>query len=230
MGVHCCRAESIAKSLFMKQTAKQCYNLKIEADFCKAVKALTPELQAYAVIYGTSPDEAKDFVQELWMKAWQENWADIELLEAAWLKTVLKNSIIDHYRGMHIRKVVKKSTDELAESVPGSHYACGAMLEAFCEREDLHDFALDFLSKLDKRYREVMELACDNPVDFNRVASVLNRKKSTVKKQYQRVRKQFREAVHKWEKQRKRGGGCLIPFHSKGFQTFCLPVNGYFRY
>lgn len=130
-------------------------------------------LVRYAFRITRDLEEAREIVQEVFLRLWQEEETELEPRLAEWLFTVCRNRAIDRRRK---DKHMVPLSDDQAEKAASEEAPPGAELES---RQDLSE-AMRSLSKLPERQQEVIRLKFQNGMTYEQIARVTGLSASNV--------------------------------------------------
>jgi RNA polymerase sigma-70 factor, ECF subfamily len=164
------------------------------AEFEATVLPHRPDLYAFALRYTRDPADAEDLVQEALMRAFAA-WGQFisGSNPRAWIFRILFNSFINTYRR---RKRLRRLTDETPGDAVGALYGwqrplaandpAGTLLE-----QEFSDDVVRALDALSPTYRQVVELADVDGIQYREIATRLGVPMGTVMSRLFRARRQL---------------------------------------
>jgi RNA polymerase sigma-70 factor (ECF subfamily) len=160
-------------------------------------KYLAP-VYSFVFRYVGNPDDAKDIVQETWIKVWKHlKKFDTRKNFKPWIFSIAKNTALDVLKK---KKTVSFSAfeNEQGENVLENTIADPAPLpQEILERKDIADMLERSLSKLSPKNRAVVHLYHNENLTFQEIADVVGEPLNTVKSRYRRALLLLREILLK---------------------------------
>jgi len=120
-------------------------------------------LVQYAVRFTRDIDQARDVVQDTFLRLCRADRATIESRLAAWLFTVCRNRALDIYRKEH-------RMDAMSDTMAAAWSAATPAPEAEVERRDAHRRALDVLGTLSTNQQEVIRLKFQAGLSYREIS------------------------------------------------------------
>jgi len=157
--------------------------------------------------------EAEDILQEVYIKLYMGEAADVPEARDAWLYKVATNLCLDSLRRRARRPVAAPDADpaslELAEEGPRS-------LQSLLERQEVSACVQRHIHRLPEAYQTVLVLYELNGLTAKEIAEMLELPLTTVKMRLHRARTMFREAFER---------GCVFSVDPEGVVQ-CDPKGG----
>lgn len=123
-------------------------------------------LLRYAASILRDPDNARDVVQETFVRLWREPRGQVEARVVPWLFRVCRNRALDYRRKE--KRMTPIETNPAAP--PPADTAPDPGLAA--ETRDSHDRVLQFMATLPENQREVVRLKFQNGLSYKEIAEV----------------------------------------------------------
>jgi RNA polymerase sigma-70 factor (ECF subfamily) len=160
-------------------------------------KYLAP-VYSFVCRYVGNSDDAKDIVQETWIKAWKHlKRFDTNKNFKPWIFSIAKNTALD---ALKKKKSIPFSAfeNEQGENVLENTIVDPAPLPSeLLERRDIADMLEKSLSKLSSQNRAVVHLYYNEQLTFHEIAEILGEPLNTVKSRYRRALALLRELLLK---------------------------------
>ena len=170
--------------------------LKDAKQYGPLVERYYKPLLRYALRLGCpSPDDAKDVLQETFLKAYVNlNDYDDRLKFSSWIYRIAHNETINFFRKEKVRPRVAASEDEqaLLENIR-DELDLAAEMDKRIERERIERA----LSTLDKKYQNVLVLKFWEEKSYEEIADILRVPMGTVATLMSRGKKKLKDALHK---------------------------------
>ena len=129
------------------------------------VDAHAADLTRYAASILYDADAAKDVVQDVFLRLWQEPRAKVEGHVLPWLFRVCRNRALDVRRkGGRMKRLDEASVANTAIDAPGP--------ELMAEQQDSHTRILQLMQALPENQQEVVRLKFQNGMSYKEIASV----------------------------------------------------------
>jgi RNA polymerase sigma-70 factor (ECF subfamily) len=129
------------------------------------VDAHAADLTRYAASILYDADAAKDVVQDVFLRLWQEPRANVEGHVLPWLFRVCRNRALDVRRkGGRMKRLDEASVERTAADVPGP--------ESLAEQQDSHARILQMMQSLPDNQQEVVRLKFQNGMSYKEIANV----------------------------------------------------------
>ncbi len=129
------------------------------------VDAHAADLTRYAASILYDADGAKDVVQDVFLRLWQEPRANVEGHVLPWLFRVCRNRALDVRRkGGRMKRLDEASAERAATDAPGP--------ETVTEQQDSHAQILQMMQALPENQQEVVRLKFQNGMSYKEIASV----------------------------------------------------------
>lgn len=144
-------------------------------------------------ISGLSREDAEDVLQDVFIKAYTNlNDFDTSLKFSSWIYRIAHNQVVSNFRKLKARPQAADivESDKLLERI-----ASEIDIEDEVDRRYLAENIGKILSKLDKKYREVLVLKFLEEKDYQEISDILQKPKGTVAALLNRAKTKFREAA-----------------------------------
>ncbi len=119
----------------------------------------------YALRFTRDIEEARDVVQDTFLRLCRADRAEVEDRLAAWLYTVCRNRALDIYRKEH-------RMDTLGEAAIATHARAAPAPEVLAEQRDTHRRALAALGGLSHNQQEVVRLKFQAGLSYREISEV----------------------------------------------------------
>jgi len=142
-------------------------------------------------ISNVSVDEAKDLLQEIFIKTYQNlNGYDPGLKFSSWIYRITRNHVISHYRKNKNKQTLVSSevNDELLNNLVSDFDITKAV-----DQQILRDNILEALNQIDDKYKEVIVLKYFEQKSYEEISDIIKKPQGTVATYLNRGRKQFKE-------------------------------------
>ena len=142
-------------------------------------------------ISNVSIDEAKDLLQDIFIKVYQNlNDFDATLKFSSWIYRITRNHVISHYRKNKNQQAVSSSevNDEILNNLV-SDLDVTKEIDLKILRENI----LSALIKIDGKYREVIILKYFEEKSYEEISDIIKKPKGTVATYLNRAKKQFKK-------------------------------------
>lgn len=163
--------------------------------YLRLMERYEKKLLSYVVrISGISQDEARDVVQESFIKAYKNlEGFDKSLKFSSWIYRIAKNEAISAYRKNKIRpKPLGIGREKMAERL-----LADSDLENDMDKNFLNKYVQDILDKIDKKYKEVLVLNFWEGYGYKEISNILKKPIGTVGTLINRAKKSFKEQYTK---------------------------------
>ncbi len=159
------------------------------ASFDHLFSVYKERLYAFALGYLKSTEDARELVQEVFIKVW-ENREELDEKKSfnAYLFTISKNTILNHFR----KRANDKKYIEYIKQHTGIEYT---RTEEDIEYSDLEGQAKKVIDQLPPRRRKIYRLSREEGLTYEEIASKLNISKKTVENQITQALKFLRERL-----------------------------------
>lgn len=139
---------------------------RYESDWMRSlVDAHAADLTRYAASILYDADAAKDVVQDVFLRLWQEPRANVEGHVLPWLFRVCRNRALDVRRkGGRMKRLDEATAATTAADAPGP--------ERLAERQDSHAQVWQMMRSLPENQQEVVRLKFQNGMSYKEIASV----------------------------------------------------------
>lgn len=166
--------------------------LKNQDNFLHIVNRYEQKLLYFILrISNVTIDEAKDLLQEIFIKIYQNlNDYDPDLKFSSWIYRITRNHVISHYRKNKNKPTL--FTSEINEE------AFNNLVSEFditkeIDRQILNKNILDILNQLDDKYREVIVLKYFEEKNYEEISDIIKKPIGTIGTLINRAKKQFKE-------------------------------------
>lgn len=142
-------------------------------------------------ISNVSVDEAKDLLQEVFIKTYQNlNGYDPSLKFSSWIYRITRNHVISHYRKNKNKQTLVSSdvNDELLNNLISDFDIVKVV-----DQQILSQKILKILNKLDDKYKEVIVLKYFEEKSYNEISDIIKKPQGTVATYLNRAKIQFKE-------------------------------------
>ena len=142
-----------------------------------------------------APERAEDILQDTFLRAWQSlpRLKLDNLYFGAWLYTIARNLINDHYRNMQ-RRPAAENIDDHGDLISGDDVAANTELKLDIERMRAS------LAELSPTYRQVLELRFIQEFSVDETAKILGRNSLSVRVVQHRAIKKLQKLLSDNEK------------------------------
>ena len=166
--------------------------LKNQANFLYLVNRYEQKLFYFIRrISNVSVDEAKDLLQDVFIKVYQNlNDFDQSLKFSSWIYRIARNHVISHYRKNRHQQAVASPevNDEILNNLV-SDFDITKEIDSKILRENI----LSVLNKIDGKYREVIILKYFEEKSYEEISDIIKKPTGTVGTYLNRAKKQFKE-------------------------------------
>lgn len=146
-------------------------------------------------ITNASTEDAEDILQEVFIKAYQNlNDFDQSLKFSSWIYRITHNHTISHYRKN------KKSQQDISledNEIIYEKLAADLNIKEETDQTLLKEKIKTLLSKLDRKYREVLILKYLEDKDYTEISNILKKPMGTVATLINRAKNKFKELATK---------------------------------
>ncbi|MBT3949068.1 sigma-70 family RNA polymerase sigma factor [Candidatus Parcubacteria bacterium] len=179
------------QSDFTEKTDNELVVLTLENQeyFVHIIDRYKRQLLAYIKrISGLGYEDAEDVLQEVFVKIYYNlNGFNIKLKFSSWAYRITHNTTMSEMRKRKVRPINYVETEDLVK------IADKLDISKEIEHKDLQNEINGVLSKLDKKYREVLVLKFLEEKDYNEISDILKKPVGTVGTLINRAKKKFRE-------------------------------------
>lgn len=158
--------------------------------FLAQILPIKQKLFRFALRLIGNEEDAKDIIQDAFMKVWhnKEKMGELQNLEA-WCMRITRNLALDKLKSKKYR-----TTDNLdrASEVPAQHQQTPHQRS---EQSDLMRRVHGLIHALPEKYRTILQLRDIDGLSYQEIADVLDIEMSEVKVNLHRARKQVREQL-----------------------------------
>jgi len=144
-------------------------------------------------ISGLSPEDIEDLLQEVFIKIYKNlNNFDQKLKFSSWVYRICHNEVISNFRRRQARpqSVVFDEVDEFLKNL-ASDFDLIRETDKVFNRERVKKA----LSKLDFKYKEVLELRYQEEKDYKEISDILKKPTGTVATLINRAKKQLKQII-----------------------------------
>ena len=140
-------------------------------------------VEAYSIVYSES--DAEDIVHSVFYNIVSKHWDRIKGIQddrdlKNYLLISTKNTAINYRKKM--RKIIYSENDEIYEIAGLTEYSDASFIDMICDRYDYVQ-TVKAIREMNEIYRDVLYLHFVLELSVSQIAVILNRPKSTVKKQ-----------------------------------------------
>jgi len=168
--------------------------LQNQDDFLYIVRRYEEKLSRYITrISGLPKEDVEDLLQDVFIKVYQNlNDFDTSLKFSSWIYRIAHNETISNYRKTKSRPQSVSYDDE-----PALANQLASKTDFIKEIEKEYDAKVirQVLSKMDKKYREVLVLKFLEEKDYNEISDILQKPIGTVGAMINRGKAQFKKIV-----------------------------------
>ena len=179
---------------FAQKTDNELVKLSLEnqENFLHIVNRYEQRLLAFILrISNVSVDEAKDLLQEVFIKIYQNiNDFDADLRFSSWIYRITRNHVISHYR--KTKNQPQPLPFELDEQTFES-LATEFAIDKHIDHQLLKKSIFNALNKINPKYREVIILKYFEEKNYSEISEILKKPNGTVATMLHRGKKQFKE-------------------------------------
>lgn len=158
--------------------------------FLAQIMPIKQKLFRFALRLLGNEEDAKDIIQDAFMKVWhnKEKMGELQNLEA-WCMRITRNLALDKLKSKKYRV-----TDQIdrAHEVPASHQQTPHQRS---EQSDLMRRVHGLIHALPEKYKTILQLRDIDGLSYQEIADVLDIEMSEVKVNLHRARKQVREQL-----------------------------------
>ena len=170
------------------------------ADFKKVLLPLQSHLYAVAYRILGNADDARDAVQDLYVRLWEgRDTTDFSSVNVkAYTTTMLRNACYDRFRRQ--RLVIDPSPPEEHPSL-----AANSDVASDAELRELSELARKFIAQLPDKQREVIELRDIGGLEMDEIASATGQSEGNIRVLLSRARHKIKEQLEqiiKYERKR----------------------------
>ncbi len=159
-------------------------------EFQNTVLPLKNKLFCFANSYLENHEEAKDVVQDVMLKVWENRSKNGEIKNIeAWCMTLVRNRSLD--------KLKLKSRKNVRMDDSYNHFSDESNLQANLENKDLLQKVKSIIQQLPSAQKEVIRLRDYNGYSYKEIAEVLDIDINLVKVSLHRARKAIKENMNK---------------------------------
>lgn len=164
--------------------------------FLYIVRRYEEKLKRYiSRISGLNKEDVEDLLQEVFIKVYQNlNDFDTSLKFSSWIYRIAHNETISNYRKLKSRPVGISYDDDPALA---NQLASKTNFVKEIEREYDTKVIRSVLSKMDKKYKEVLVLRFLEEKDYNEISDILQKPIGTVGAMINRGKRQFKDIVRR---------------------------------
>jgi RNA polymerase sigma-70 factor (ECF subfamily) len=142
-----------------------------------------------------SHEESEDILQEAFIKTYRNlNNFDKDLKFSSWIYRIVRNEVIGHYRKAKVRP---QNITWDTEGIILNNIASDFDIHKDIELKYLNKNLNKVLSKMDKKYSEVLVLKYWEEKDYKEISDILKKPMGTVATLLSRAKKQFGEEFKK---------------------------------
>jgi RNA polymerase sigma-70 factor (ECF subfamily) len=153
-----------------------------------------PLLRYIARISNVSKAEAEDLLQNVFLKAYQNlNDFDPKLKFSSWIYRIAHNEVVSNWR----RKSARASEVQLEDADAAGFFRSAFDLQKEVDEKILAARVREVLTKLPKKYQEVLILRYIEDKDYNEISDILRKPGGTVATLLNRAKKDFKK---RWSK------------------------------
>lgn len=158
--------------------------------FLAQIMPIKQKLFRFALRLLGNEEDAKDIIQDAFMKVWhnKEKMGELQNLEA-WCMRITRNLALDKLKSKKYR--ITDNIDR-AQEVPASHQQTPHQRS---EQSDLMRRVHSLIHALPEKYRTILQLRDIDGLSYQEIADVLDIEMSEVKVNLHRARKQVREQL-----------------------------------
>ena len=162
----------------------------VAKDFKTRVLPVSKKLLRFATHFLKDEDEAKDVVQEVFLKLWQkrDNLAEIENIEAFAMR-MTRNKCLDVIRANKVVPIDEETDRKLKGKTVDVH--------SKVELSELANQIKNLINKLPDLQRTVMHLRDIEQLTYDEIAEATNLKVNAIRVNLSRARKKVRDAFLK---------------------------------
>ena len=180
---------------FAEKTDNELVQLTLENQeiFKYLIERYKGQLIAYIKrISGLNYEDAEDVLQEVFVKIYYNlNGFNQKLKFSSWAYRIAHNETMSDLRKRKVRPLNYVEMEDLVK------IADKLDISAEVEHKDLQNEINSILSKLDKKYREVLVLKFLEEKDYNEISDILKKPVGTVGTLINRAKKQFKKTYEK---------------------------------
>ena len=191
----------------------------VARDFKTKILPVSKKLLRFATHFLKDEDEAKDVVQDVFLKLWQkkDDLAEIENIEAFAMR-MTRNRCLDVIRANKIVPIDAETDRKLKEETVDVH--------SKIELSESANQIKTLISKLPDLQRTVMHLRDIEQLTYEEIAEATNIKVNAIRVNLSRARKKVRDEFLKMNSDGQPMAGILIEEHRSNDETISHPING----
>jgi RNA polymerase sigma-70 factor (ECF subfamily) len=155
--------------------------------------AYLPRVYRYLAARTSSPEEAADLTQVVFVKAWQalDRFRPGPIPFASWIFRIARNAAVDARR--RVRPAVPWAS--VAEPMHLAHPAAGSPEDHYVRAERLAELRV-IIARLDPSRKELLALRYAAGLTAAEIAPIVGKRPEAVKKQLQRILNDLKEHYH----------------------------------
>ncbi|MFC1640568.1 RNA polymerase sigma factor [Patescibacteria group bacterium] len=156
-----------------------------------------PLLRYIRRISNVSDDDAQDLLQEVYIKSYQNlNSFDTKLKFSTWIYRIAHNVVISNFRKLQARPDVAMSVDD---EVLVNSLVSDLKTDAEVNHADSSEAIYAALSKLDKKYREVLILKYFEDKSYEEISDIIKKPSGTVGTLINRAKNKLKKELNQLE-------------------------------
>ncbi|MFA6524949.1 MAG: RNA polymerase sigma factor [Patescibacteria group bacterium] len=146
-------------------------------------------------ISGVNDQDLEDILQDVFIKVYRNlNSFDLDLKFSSWIYRICRNHVISHYRKVQSRpELIGGDDGELILNQIKDDSDPHALIDEVLSNEKIQSV----LSKMDKKYQEVIILKYLEDKDYQEIADILKKPVGTVGTLLSRAKEQFKTITQK---------------------------------